>query len=81
MLIINPKYKGRFHQKAVELVKAGKRVGMMWLGPEDKKVTCHVCSEEFDKPKVDNVYGDLFSECPFCNTPFIFADAMHMASS
>jgi hypothetical protein len=73
-LRIGPPYRGRLHQQAVELVRAGTRVGMMWVsgtGP----VHCHVCEKDFNPPALDPEHHDAMGKCPHCETPFIFAQA------
>lgn len=76
MLLVSktkPRYIGRFKKQAEDLVRAGKRVGMMWIGPDDTQVHCHVCDKDFNKPVLDPEHKDSFGECPHCHTPFIFA--------
>lgn len=76
MLRIGPGYQGRFHEKAVAMVKSGVRVGMIWLSAESQ-VVCHVCPglDTFVPPPLDPVHGDTWGECPKCKTPFVFAKA------
>ena len=72
MLLINPRYHGRFHEKAAKLVKSGTRVGMMWVSGE-KDCSCHVCNKDFPTPVRDGAHLDAWGECPHCKTPFVFA--------
>ena len=76
MLVVNKRYRGRFNAKATELVKAGTRVGMMWVSGEDD-LHCHVCHKEFSCPELDPVHKDIFTECPHCKTPFVLALVTH----
>lgn len=74
-LIVSTKpirYKGRFYETAVNLVKSGVRVGMIWtLGEE--KVHCHVCDKDFKTPTLDPVHKDCLSNCEHCDTPFVIS--------
>lgn len=77
MLLINPKYRGRYHKWASDLVRAGSRVGMMWLEKrEPHKVHCHICDKDFESPEVCLENGDAKGECPHCKSPFVFALAL-----
>lgn len=69
-LIVSPEpYRGRFHAKATELVKSGKRVGMVLVSGEGKW-TCHVCERENPTPQILAEHGDAWVECP-CGVPFV----------
>jgi hypothetical protein len=76
MLVVSRKgtngYRGRFNQKAIDLVKAGTRVGMMHIGPEDAELHCHVCDKDFPLPEREAGHPDAWGQCPHCETPFVF---------
>ena len=65
-------YRGRFYDRAASLVKSGTRVGMMWVANE-LEVSCHICNAKFAPARPDDGHTDVWSECPNCHTPFIFA--------
>lgn len=77
MLIVSTKpnggYSGQFKQLAADLVRQGKRVGMMHVSGE-RQVHCHVCNKDFEPPVTyDQIHKDAFGECSHCKTAFIFA--------
>lgn len=71
-LVINrPPYRGRFHEKAVALVKSGTRVGeMLVVQKAAHTVSCHVCGADFKSPVLTE--DDAWGECTKCSLPFVF---------
>ncbi len=74
MLIVQAKsqpYRGRFTEKAVELLGSGVRVGRMYVSGCNP-CHCHVCEAEFDPPSKQPGHRDAWGECSTCKTPFVF---------
>jgi hypothetical protein len=73
MLLVNAKYRGRFHEKAKVLVQQGIRVGIIWT-QAGRKCQCHVCQTWFDCPLLSITDHNAWGECPNCHLPFVFVD-------
>ncbi len=77
MLVVTKRpYRGRFHEKAVGLVKSGVRVGQCYVSGEDSW-RCHVCSTRNPGMCWANSESgsDHWTHCEKCNTPFIIIKA------
>lgn len=63
-------YGGRFYDKAVQLVQAGKRVGMCRIRPLHKGWHCHICERDNPKYYFTEAEVDAWVTCD-CGTPFV----------
>lgn len=82
-LIVSKKANGGYHgkhkAKATALVKAGIRVGFVWVGAGSTMFFCHICKKDQPLPVSAIAFEqaekvDEFAECGGCQTPFVFAE-------
>lgn len=59
--IVNARpYRGRFHLKAVALVKSGVRVGQVIVSEESPTWQCHICKANNSKPGFEAGMSDAW---------------------